>query len=108
MPRPPALTPEQVADALELLPGWTGDTSAIRRTVECSSFPAAITVVDVVAEAAEAADHHPDIDIRWRTLHFTLSTHDVGGVTELDLTLARKIDAAAASGPLTDGGMQPL
>ncbi len=98
MPRPPALTPDQVAEALTALPGWSGDTEAIRRTVECSSFPAAIAVVDAVAEAAEAADHHPDIDIRWRTLHFTLSTHDVGGVTELDLKLAREIDAAAASG----------
>lgn len=98
MPRPPALTPDEVAAALATLPGWSGDTTAIRRSVECTSFPAAITVVDAVALAAEAADHHPDIDIRWRTLHFSLSTHDVGGVTELDLTLAREIDAAAANG----------
>jgi 4a-hydroxytetrahydrobiopterin dehydratase len=98
MPRPPALTPEEVADALGPLPGWSGDTTGISRTIECASFPAAIAVVDAVAIAAEAADHHPDIDIRWRTLHFTLSTHDVGGVTELDLKLAREIDAAAAAG----------
>jgi 4a-hydroxytetrahydrobiopterin dehydratase len=98
MPRPAALTPDQVADALETLPGWSGDTTGIHRTLECASFPAAIAVVDAVALLAEAADHHPDIDIRWRTLHFTLSTHDAGGVTELDLNLAREIDAAAAAG----------
>ena len=98
MPRPPLLTPDQIAAELATLPGWTGDTSAIRRSVECASFPSAITVVDAVALAAEAADHHPDIDIRWRTLHFTLSTHDVGGVTELDISLAKEIDAAAAVG----------
>jgi 4a-hydroxytetrahydrobiopterin dehydratase len=98
MPRPPALTPDQIAAELAGLPGWTGDTTALRRTVECSSFPAAIAVVDAVALAAQEADHHPDIDIRWRTLHFTLSTHDAGGVTELDIALAREIDAAAGTG----------
>lgn len=98
MPRPTALTPDQLADALETLPGWSGDSTGIRREVECSSFPAAIAVVDAIAVAAEAADHHPDIDIRWRTLRFTLSTHDVGGVTELDVKLAHEIDAAAAAG----------
>jgi 4a-hydroxytetrahydrobiopterin dehydratase len=92
------LTPDQVADALESLPGWSGDTTGISRSLECASFPAAIAVVDAVALLAEAADHHPDIDIRWRTLHFTLSTHDAGGVTQLDLNLAREIDAAAAAG----------
>jgi 4a-hydroxytetrahydrobiopterin dehydratase len=98
MPRPPALTHDQVAAELAALPGWSGDTTALKRSFECSSFPAAIAVVDAVAIAAERADHHPDIDIRWRTLHFTLSTHDAGGVTGLDFALAREIDAAAASG----------
>jgi 4a-hydroxytetrahydrobiopterin dehydratase len=98
MPRPRRLTPQEVAAALESLPGWSGDESAIRRSVECASFPAAIAVVDAVAIAAEAADHHPDIDIRWRTLHFVLSTHDAGGVTELDIALAKQIDTAASAG----------
>ncbi len=92
------MTPDQVAAELATLPGWSGDTSAISRTIECASFPAAIAVVDAVALAAEQADHHPDIDIRWRTLHFSLSTHDVGGVSELDIALAKEIDAAAAAG----------
>lgn len=98
MPRPTALTQDQVAAELAALPGWSGDTTAIRRSVQCASFPAAITVVDAVALAAEKANHHPDIDIRWRTLHFTLSTHDAGGVSELDFALAREIDKASAAG----------
>jgi len=79
--------------ALAGLEGWAGDPSAIRRTAELASFPAAIRVVDRVAEVAEELDHHPDIDIRWRRLTFTLSTHSAGGVTEKDVELARRIDA---------------
>jgi 4a-hydroxytetrahydrobiopterin dehydratase len=61
--------------ALSGLDGWTGSPDGITRTAELPSFPVAITVVDRVAEAAEEADHHPDIDIRWRTLTFTCATH---------------------------------
>ena len=61
-----------IDSALAKLDGWSGGPDGITRTAELSSFPAAIAVVDRVAEAAEAADHHPDIDIRWRTLTFTL------------------------------------
>jgi 4a-hydroxytetrahydrobiopterin dehydratase len=50
-----------------------------------------------VAEAAEEMDHHPDVDIRWRTLHFALTTHDAGGITVLDLSLAARIDTAVAT-----------
>jgi 4a-hydroxytetrahydrobiopterin dehydratase len=81
-----------VRDALAGLPGWSGDAAAISRTVELPSFPAAITVVDRVALVAEELDHHPDIDIRWRTLTFRCSTHSAGGVTPKDLALAQRID----------------
>ena len=74
---------------------WQRDGDAITRTVECPSFPAAIELVRAVAEVAESRDHHPDIDIRWRTLHFTLSTHSAGGVTEKDTGLAETIDGLA-------------
>jgi 4a-hydroxytetrahydrobiopterin dehydratase len=77
--------------------GWTGNAAAIRRTVSCPSFPAAIELVRQVAEVAEERDHHPDIDIRWRTLHFALSTHSAGGVTDKDLALAEEIDRLAAA-----------
>ncbi len=78
--------------ALAKLDGWSGGTDGITRTVELASFPAAIAVVDRVAEAAEAADHHPDIDIRWRTVTFTLATHSAGGVTGKDVDMAGQID----------------
>ncbi|MFI1193377.1 4a-hydroxytetrahydrobiopterin dehydratase [Micromonospora sp. NPDC020750] len=86
------LTAEAVRDGLGGLADWTGDPTGISRTTELGSFPAAIAVVDRVAEVAEELDHHPDIDIRWRTLTFRCVTHSAGGVTERDLELARRVD----------------
>src|SRR5689334_17167338 len=90
------LSSDDVEAALSKLNGWTGDTSEIRRSYSAPDFPAAIRLVDAVAVAAEAMDHHPDMDIRWRTVHFVVSTHSKGGVTDLDLALAERIDGAAA------------
>ncbi|NEE00505.1 4a-hydroxytetrahydrobiopterin dehydratase [Phytoactinopolyspora halotolerans] len=78
---------------LAAIPQWSGDTKAISRTVQARDFRTAISIVDDVADAAEEADHHPDIDIRYRTLTFTLSTHSAGGVTSADVDMARTIDA---------------
>ncbi len=86
------LTDDEVAAALAGLPEWSGDTAGIRRTVKAESFLGGIAWVDAVARAAEAADHHPDIDIRWRTVTFTLVTHSAGGVTERDVAMARTVD----------------
>lgn len=91
------LNDEDVEAGLAKLNGWTGDTSEIRRSYAAPDFPTAIRLVDAVAVAAEELDHHPDIDIRWRTVHFTICTHSAGGVTALDLDLAARIDAAAAA-----------
>jgi 4a-hydroxytetrahydrobiopterin dehydratase len=88
-----------VAAALDELPGWERDGDAIVRTAELPSFPIAIEVVDRVAAVAEKRDHHPDIDIRWRTLTFRCSTHSEGGLTQLDVDLAKAIsDEVAAAG----------
>ncbi|MEV4758319.1 4a-hydroxytetrahydrobiopterin dehydratase [Micromonospora sp. NPDC049559] len=86
------LDAEAVRGALDGLDGWTGNPAGIGRTAELSSFPEAIAVVDRVAVVAEELNHHPDIDIRWRTLTFRCATHSVGGVTRRDLELARRID----------------
>jgi 4a-hydroxytetrahydrobiopterin dehydratase len=75
--------------------GWQREGDAITRTIECASFPAAIELVRSVADAAEQRDHHPDIDIRWRTLRFALSTHSAGGITAKDTELAEAIDGLA-------------
>ena len=74
------------------LKAWSQDGDAIVREVKAPSFLEGIELVRRVAEAAERADHHPDIDIRWRTLHFALSTHSEGGLTAKDLDLAGEID----------------
>ncbi len=73
-------------------PDWSGDTDQITRDVEAPTFLDGIALVTAVAAVAENMDHHPDIDIRWRTSTFRLSTHSAGGVTELDLDLAGHID----------------
>ena len=80
-----------IASAVADLPGWERDGDAIVRTAQLPSFPAAISVVDRVAEIAEDSNHHPDIDIRWRTVTFRCSTHSEGGVTALDVALAASI-----------------
>jgi 4a-hydroxytetrahydrobiopterin dehydratase len=85
-----------VAEELAGLAGWAGDQRGINRTAELPSFPSAISVVVQVAEVAEEMDHHPDIDIRYRKLTFRLVTHAAGGVTDLDIELAKQIDAIVA------------
>jgi 4a-hydroxytetrahydrobiopterin dehydratase len=86
-----------ISAALDDLPGWSRDGDALVRTAELKSFPAAIAVVDRVAEVAEERNHHPDIDIRWRTLTFRCSTHSEGGITDLDVKLAAAISELLAA-----------
>jgi 4a-hydroxytetrahydrobiopterin dehydratase len=86
------LDADALSAALVTLDGWSGDTRGLARTAELASFPAAIAAVRRVADVAEELDHHPDIDIRWRTVTFRLSTHSAGGVTQRDIDLARRID----------------
>lgn len=81
----------QVAD----LPGWEVNGNSLTCSIEFPTFMAGIECVRVVAEDAEAMNHHPDIDIRWRTVTFTLSTHSEGGLTQLDIELAHQINASA-------------
>lgn len=87
------LDDDAITHGLATLTGWQREGSAIVRTAELADFPQAIEVVDRVAELAERADHHPDIDIRWRTLTFRCSTHSDGGITAKDLDLAAGIDS---------------
>ncbi|MFF0608392.1 4a-hydroxytetrahydrobiopterin dehydratase [Nocardia tengchongensis] len=96
--RPALLSDDDIAEALKDLPEWSRTGDSITRTVQADSFLAGIELVRRVAVAAEAANHHPDIDIRWRRVTFTLSTHDAGGLTPLDTALAREIDRLQAQG----------
>ncbi len=91
------LDDERVTAALNGLTGWQRDGDTIVRTAKLPSFPAAIEAVRAVAEIAEAHNHHPDIDIRWRTVTFRCSTHSKGGITNLDIDLAAQIDRVLAT-----------
>jgi 4a-hydroxytetrahydrobiopterin dehydratase len=93
VPGPPRLSPDELSAALHALPSWSGDRNGIHRTVEMPRFLDAVAAIVSIADVAEEMDHHPDIDLRWRTLHLNVVTHSAGGVTDLDLQLARRIDA---------------
>ncbi len=83
---------EQIAEFCAAHPRWTRGGDALVGTVRAPTFLKAIAWVDQIAVIAEELDHHPDIDIRWRTLSFRLSTHDSGGITDHDFVLGARID----------------
>jgi 4a-hydroxytetrahydrobiopterin dehydratase len=90
------LSQDEIDRALSTeLPQWRQEGDAITRSVRAPSFMDGIRLVQQVAEVAEDLDHHPDIDIRWTTVTFTLSTHSAGGLTAKDLRLAGDIDRLA-------------
>ena len=94
------LTDEELEGFLSNSEGWTSQGDAIVKDFAFPGFRAAIAFVNRVAENADAARHHPDIEIRYNHVRISLSTHDAGGVTDKDVAAAAEIDAA--SGP--DGG----
>ena len=98
------LTDEEVERQLADLPQWTRQGDAIVATIDAPDFPAAIRIVTEAAEVAEEMNHHPDIDIRWRTTTWLLTTHDAGGLTQLDIEQAHRISAIARSQGVTTGG----
>ncbi len=89
------LSPAEIKRRLASVPDWTRVRKALRRTYEFPNFVAAIKFVHAVARAAEKAQHHPDIEIRWNRVTLTLTTHDAGGLTDRDFELARRCDALA-------------
>ncbi|HSP19400.1 MAG TPA: 4a-hydroxytetrahydrobiopterin dehydratase [Myxococcaceae bacterium] len=82
---------------LEAHPAWALEGGMIRRTYAFADFRAAMVFVNRVADAAEAADHHPDIDIRYSKVTLGLVTHDAGGLTRRDTRLAEDAEALAAT-----------
>jgi 4a-hydroxytetrahydrobiopterin dehydratase len=85
----------QIGSALAALPGWRRQGDLISRTYEFKDFPAAMKFVNAVAAMAEQVQHHPDIDVRWNKVTLALTTHDAGGLTGKDFTLARECDLRA-------------
>jgi 4a-hydroxytetrahydrobiopterin dehydratase len=95
MARMGVLSDDEVSKGLGDLPGWSRAGDAVEKTFELASFPDAVAFVTRVGFLAEAADHHPDLDIRWRKVRVALSTHSEGGITAKDLSLAGEIEAVA-------------
>ena len=87
----------EIRSALAGLPGWEHAGGAITRQYRLDSFAGAIAFVVRLSYAAEAADHHPDLDIRYDKVRVTVSTHSEGGVTAKDVDLARAIEGIAPS-----------
>jgi len=86
------LTDTEVKQSLGRLRGWQQSGKAIQRVYEFPDFKAAMQFVNKVADAAEQANHHPDIDIRYNKVTLALVSHDSGGVTERDVRMAEKIN----------------
>ncbi len=83
----------EVSASLAAYEGWQLENGQITKTYEFPSYLAGVTFVSAIAHLAEAMDHHPDLDLRYRKLRVALNTHDVGGISPLDFELARRIDA---------------
>ena len=86
------LSQTEIKTALALAPGWTRRGKTITRLYILPDFVQALAFVNYVGYLAEKADHHPDIDIRYKRVSLTLSTHSEGGLTAKDFNLARQID----------------
>ena len=92
------LTEDQIQTRLEAeAPEWSEAGGSIQRTFQFDDFVQAIAFVNKVADAAEAAMHHPDILVRYNKVTLTLTTHDAGGITDNDFALAQRADDAAQS-----------
>jgi 4a-hydroxytetrahydrobiopterin dehydratase len=91
---PEVLDPAAVDAALaDRAIGWHREGTELVKEVRRQGFAGALAFVNQVGALAEAADHHPDIDIRWDSVTLRLSTHSAGGLTEKDLSLAAQVDA---------------
>ena len=93
MSRP--LDDNEISGQLADLPGWIQEGQQLTLDLAAPDFLTGIRIVEEIAVEAESMNHHPDIDIRWRTLHVALSTHSAGGITQLDIELAHRISAIA-------------
>ena len=88
---PPRLSDLEIQRALGSLPGWARRGELLTKTYTFKKFADGIDFVQRIARAADKMDHHPDIDIRYTKITCTLQTHDAGGITDDDLTLAGTI-----------------
>jgi 4a-hydroxytetrahydrobiopterin dehydratase len=91
----PPLSDQQIASELNLLPAWRVENGELTRTFHFEDFRASMGFVNRLADLAEEAGHHPDIDIRYNKVRLGLTTHDAGGITAKDFELATSADKLA-------------
>jgi len=97
MPPASRLSDIDIQRELGRLSGWSRRGDTLVKTFQFPTFRAGIDFVNRVADAADAADHHPDVDIRYTKITCTLSTHSAGGITAKDLALAADIERAVTA-----------
>lgn len=90
------LSEQEVGEALAELPGWEAAGGRLTKEYVVGDFREAVALVVRIAFEAEAANHHPDLDVRYNRLRVGLSTHSEGGVTEKDLDLARTVESLSS------------
>lgn len=93
------LSESEINAQLAKMDGWARQGDEIFKTYTLTSFPAALVFVSTVGHLAEAADHHPDILVKYKKVTLTLSTHSAGGLTEKDFALASQIDGLPMKSP---------
>lgn len=86
------MTAEEIRDALAKFDGWKAEDNSLKKRYEFENFADALTFVNKVGALAEAADHHPDIKLGWAYAEFAITTHDRGGITDVDVDLVAKIN----------------
>ncbi len=86
------LTAAQIEDKLKTLDGWTATSGKLKKSFKFKNFAESLDFVNRVGSIAEAADHHPDITFGWAYAELLTTTHDRGGITDVDFALAAKID----------------
>ncbi len=91
-PKPVPLSATDAAMRLTDLPGWSITDGMLTKKYETNGWPFTMLVVGAIAFLAESADHHPDLVVTWPSVTVKLSSHDAGGLTDRDFSLARKID----------------
>lgn len=95
MAKESALTDAQIAAELKALPGWRHEGGALRRTYKTDGWPTTLMLVNAIGFYAEAADHHPDLEVHWGSVSVALSTHSAGGITAKDMALAKQVEQTA-------------
>lgn len=104
----PALSKDEVKARVKTMDGWDLDDGELEKKFKFDDFVGSMAFVNSVADLANAADHHPDISIKYNRVKLTLSTHSEGGITEKDFALAAEIDGAAGGSgtEAEEGGAQ--